>query len=80
MANNEHLLTFELSEDGDELEIHCNNRGLEELLRVCQRLEGSRGNDHEHLTTPSWGGHELSEEKQGQSNTLLNKVTIRFWV
>ena len=78
MVNDKYLLTFELSEDGNELEIHCDDSGLEELIRVCQRLKQSRG--HDHLMTPSWGGHELGEEKQGETNILLNQVTIRFWV
>lgn len=72
-----YLLTFELSSRGDELEIHLDRKGLAALRKVLERLE--RGESHEHLMTPSWGGHELSQEKQGGDTTLLNKVTLRLW-
>lgn len=73
------LLTFELGADGEELEIHCDRRGLTELIRILSRLAHSAGQSHDHLMTPAWGGAELSEELQGETNRLLHKVTIRLW-
>jgi hypothetical protein len=35
--------------------------------------------EHEHLMTTSWSGSELTEEKQGKNNKLINKVTIFVW-
>ena len=75
------LLTFELTGHKDEVEIHCNKEGLESLLKIIQKLEKEPSDlpKHEHLMTPSWAGDELTEEKQGGGNILLNKITIRFW-
>jgi hypothetical protein len=74
---NDKLLTFELSADGDNLEIHGNLAGLRELSKILERAIETR--QHEHLTTPSWGGDELTEEVQGVGARLLNKVTIHVW-
>lgn len=71
------ILTFELSADGDELEIHGDITGLKDLSRVIQRAIDAH--EHEHLMTPSWGGNELTEECQGKSSRLINKVTIHIW-
>jgi hypothetical protein len=79
--NDAKMLTFELSPDGDKIEIHCNQEGLDFLLRTLHQLADSKSPlpRHNHLMTPSWAGNELTEEKQGESNTLLNKVTVRLW-
>lgn len=75
------ILTFELSPEGDELQIHCNQEGLTTLQGILRRLGESKAPlpRHDHLMTPSWAGDELSEEKQGEGATLLNKVTVRLW-
>ena len=78
----EKILTFELSADRDEIEIHGNRDGLKELIDSLHRLFESSSGDtssHDHLMTPAWGGRELSEEKQGQKTILVNKVTIHLW-
>lgn len=71
------MLTFELTRDNSELEIHGDKEGLLELIRILSRMVNHAG--HEHLMTPAWGGSEISSEKQGETNTLINKVTIRPW-
>lgn len=73
------LLTFELGPDGEELEIHLDQRGLSELIRILSRLAQAKGQSHDHLMTPAWGGVELSEQRQGEANRLLHKVTVRLW-
>lgn len=77
MTINNYLLTFEISPDGDELDIHCDIEGLKYLAKVLSKLENEP--DHEHMMTPKWGGTELSEEKQAEDTKLLNKVTIHRW-
>jgi len=77
MNDDEKILTFELVQTGDALDIHANKKGLAELIRVCQRLYEHGG--HEHMMTPSWGGTELTEQPQGESHRPLNKVTLRLW-
>ncbi|HEU4765957.1 MAG TPA: Imm32 family immunity protein, partial [Pyrinomonadaceae bacterium] len=69
--------TFELTKDGDELEIHGNRAGLLQLITIIKKVVDY--GEHDHLMTPSWGGDELTNEKQGLTNTLINKVTVRFW-
>ena len=71
------LLVFEISQDGNELEIHCNETGIQDFTAIVQRVLASR--DHEHLMAPAWGGHELSEVRQGENTNIVKKVTIRFW-
>jgi hypothetical protein len=79
---NTKLLTFELAEEMDAIEIHVNQQGLQDLidrlLKLKKSLNGS-SSEHEHLMTPNWGGAELTEEKQGKDSTLINKVTIHLW-
>ncbi len=77
MPTDKGLLTFELADDDEELEIHCDEEGLRRLIAACSRVLETRA--HDHLMTPSWGGTELSEERQGRGNRLLNKVTVRLW-
>jgi hypothetical protein len=71
------LLTFELTGDRSQLEIHCNEEGLHDLVSALSRVLAT--GEHDHLMTPAWGGNELTEEKQGKGNALINIVTIRLW-
>ena len=76
----DHLLTFELSEDQDQLLIHGDERGLRFLIKSLERLLVHTKHeqfDHEHLKTPAWGGDELSSESQG--GAVLNHVEIHCW-
>ena len=71
------ILTFELTSDKEQLEIHGNRMGIQELINLLSRVVDT--SSHDHLMTPSWGGNELTEEKQGESNNLINKVTVHIW-
>ena len=75
------LLTFELSADGDEIDIHLNKSGLEDLILYLRRLldASSELPRHDHLMTNSWAGYELTEEKQGAESQLIHKVNLRYW-
>ena len=79
MKDHPGLLTFELGPDGEELEIHLDQRGLRRLIRILSGLAQTKGQSHDHLMTPAWGGIELSQQRQGETNRLLHKVTIRLW-
>jgi hypothetical protein len=74
-----HLLTFELSEQGDELSIHGDAAGLRLL---AERLSGLAAKAEvgtsaaEHLSTSVWGGNELSLEPQGSNTRLIYQVRI----
>ena len=74
-----HLLTFELSEEGDELSIHGDPAGLrllaERLSGLATNAEaGAEGIDQ--LSTSVWGGNELSLEPQGSNTRLIYQVRI----
>jgi hypothetical protein len=74
-----HLLTFELSEEGDELSIHGDAAGLRLL---AERLSGLAAKAEagttatEQLSTSVWGGNELSLEPQGNNTRLVYQVRI----
>jgi hypothetical protein len=71
------MLTFELTPDGDELEVHFDSHGAEELMKYLRKaVEHS---DHQHLMTLQWGGGELTEEVQGEFNKLIHHVKLMVW-
>jgi hypothetical protein len=57
------LLTFERTEIGV-LNIHLDEAGATELIKVLQRLLLATENAHDHLMTSGWGGTELTDEIQ----------------
>ncbi len=71
------LLTFELDKDGEMLEIHGNKEGLKSLISIL--LKATETGDHSHMMTASWGGEELTDEKQCDENKLINHVKIFNW-
>jgi len=78
----DHLLTFELAKDGDELLIHADAAGLRylasALIRLAQHAEAGR-KEHIHLMTKDWSGDELSSVAQDSEASLLHQVTIHGW-
>ena len=68
------LLTFEMSDDKTEIEIHGDKEGLIYLVGLIEKV--IKYNTHDHLMTPSWAGNELSEEAKGKNTHIINKVTI----
>lgn len=73
------LLTFELDEKGELLEIHANKDGLCFLKEKIDVLIKAQTNDHIHMMVPSWGGKELSEDKQCKENVLIPHVKVFKW-
>ena len=75
-----HLLTFELSEEADELTIHGDPPGLrllaERLTDLAARAETQSNPSAAKLSTSVWGGNELSLEPQGTDTRLIYQVTI----
>jgi hypothetical protein len=69
------MLTIEYTAD-QQLEVYCDREGLATLLSELENLKERGG--HTHLMTPSWAGHELSEERQGQHTQLIHHVLIRL--
>lgn len=76
----EFLLTFELSEQKDELFIHSDLNGLRNLIDELNKLLKSAeksNSEHTHLMTEEWGGYELSSESKG--GEIINHVKIYCW-
>ena len=75
-----HLLTFELSEEGDELTIHGDPPGLRLLAQrisdLANKSEAESAPGAAHLSTSVWGGNELSLEPQGTDTRLIYQVRI----
>lgn len=68
------MLTVEINKKDESIEIFCDKEGLELLTKKISILSEKGG--HVHLMTPSWAGNELSEEKQGLQNELVNHLRI----
>lgn len=68
------MLTVEFNKKDESIEIFCDREGLEILAKKINILSTKGG--HIHLMTPSWAGSELSEEKQGLENELVNHLRI----
>jgi hypothetical protein len=76
------LLTFELSNDGQELHVHGDAEGLESLAKAIDRAKAQANAGkpaHDHLMTEAWAGNELSGTTQGTDTRLINKVTLHAW-
>ena len=71
------LLTFELTKQHDQIEVHADSEGLAILIKILERV--LKTGQHEHLSTPGWGGSELSEDKQGLNNNLIEHVKVILW-
>jgi len=77
-----HLLTFEVSEDGEQLFVHADPQGLRILTSTLRQLVAHAATSpqtHTHLMSESWGGDELTEEPQANDTRLIHKVTIYAW-
>lgn len=81
MKSNEtcYLLTFEFDKKSEIIEIHCNQKGLEKLKQMIDSLTKTKAPNHVHLMTNSWGGDELTDEKQGDENIIINHLKIFKW-
>ena len=75
-----HLLTFEMSEEGDELTIHGDPAGLrllaERVAELATKAETQSNPSVLALSTSVWGGNELSLEPQGSDTKLIYQVRI----
>ena len=75
-----HLLTFELSEEADELTIHGDPPGLrllaERISELAAKAETQSNPSVANLSTSVWGGNELSLEPQGSDTRLIYQVKI----
>jgi hypothetical protein len=64
--------SFEITTE-DTIEVFFDSEGRDLLIHTLQKIKCA--GDHDHLMTPSWAGHELSENAHG-TNKLIHKVTL----
>ncbi len=67
------MITAELNEKLDAIELHLDTAGIESLIAQLEDLKAY--DSHIHLMTPAWGGEELSEASHG-SNRLMNHLIV----
>lgn len=79
MTSDSKLLTFEWNNRDEQLEIHGTEESLTKLRQKLNDLLKSKAPNSTHLMTEEWGGSELTSEKQGASNDLINHVKIFKW-
>lgn len=68
------MLTVELNKAQESVEIFFDEKGAEILKNYIDQALKHR--DHFHLKTKEWAGDELSSEKQGVENLLINHLRI----
>lgn len=75
-----HLLTFELSEEGDELTVYGDPQGLRllasRITELAAKAEALSKPGVEQLSTSVWGGNELSLQPQGTNTRLIYHVRV----
>ena len=67
------MITAELNEQINAVELHLDKAGIESLIAQLESLKAY--DSHLHFMTPSWGGKELSEAPHG-ANKLMNHLII----
>jgi hypothetical protein len=70
------MLTVELNELEQRVEIYVDDEGAKVLGRALEAVLRTQG--HDHLMTPSWSGTELSEQQQGKETTLMNHLLLVY--
>ncbi len=71
------LLTVEYDASKGVVEIHVDEEGADFLIGRLSKRKQFGG--HDHLKTPSWGGWELTEDRQGLDNDPIHHLSIRYW-
>ncbi len=71
------VMSFEVRDNSEELEIVLDSKGLKSLLDYLSFLD-KQTTDHVHLMAKSWGGDELDEEPQLEGSKPMRHVKITF--
>jgi hypothetical protein len=75
------LLTVELDEAGDLVEMHMDKAGAIYLRDLLTDLIEADQNTSLHLMSPDWGGDELCADQQNLSDdvSLVNHLKLLYW-
>ena len=77
---NEFLLSFEMDSERETLQIHGDEKGLQNLCEIISNLVKNTKDgyfNHYHLMTPEWAGYELSDKNMG--GKVIHGVKIYCW-
>ena len=76
----EKVLTLELNQQGELLELHLNKKGAEFLKSVLTKLIDNNTDCDHHFMTPDWGGDELSSNQQNLRDDikLIHQLKILY--
>jgi len=77
-----HLLTFELDKESEQIFIHGDPARLEYFANALLKLaaQAKKGElPHDHFMTEEWGGYELSSEPLAEDGKLINHVKVYGW-
>lgn len=71
------MLIVEFSNEREEVIISFDALGANKLIDAVKKLVDSRNDlDHDHLMTPSWGGHELDEMPFTSGAALVHHLRL----
>ena len=70
------VLTVKWDSAGQELDVLCDDKGIELLINRLQILQRHGG--HDHLMTESWSGNELTEQPHREGEILINHVRLVY--
>lgn len=65
-----------LKEGKTEVQLFLDKEALADLLQQLSFFK--KKGDHAHFMTQSWGGGELSEDKQNPESTIINHLKIYY--
>lgn len=74
------VLTIELDQQGELVELHLNKNGAEFLRDVLTKLIDNNTVCDHHFMSPDWGGDELSSVQQNLSDDvkLIHQLKILY--
>jgi len=75
---NRPLLSVELVNGNDQVEIHCNEEGLSRLIEKLESLRTKQG-DHIHLRAAEIGGNDLTDDLVGVKNKKIVELKVFNW-
>ena len=80
----DHVLCFATDNEGNQVFIHADAKGLDRLINSLTRLRQKLNEnicDHDHFMSEAWGGSDLSKKvvALGQPLIIIDHVKIYAW-
>ncbi len=82
MAKPDYTLSFAIDADGDQVFIHADAAGLDQLIGTLTQIRRKLDDNecpHDHLMTDTWAGSELTERTLDDGSHLVHHVKIYGW-